>query len=112
MKNLEKDIIELLKKDKNFLRTMKISAVDAGNYKLAAELREIERKHFPLSEEDKKSIEEVEQFVSMVRMLEIKVAKPFAYIFIEAMKFSNKGEFSLKDAAKIIDKTKELFGEY
>lgn len=111
METLGNSIIELLETDKNFLLVMKKATINSGDYGLGAELRQIEIDKFPDSEEDKDIKQQVNDLILAMKMVEVKCNEHAAFRFLMVMKQENMNDFSLKDAARIIAKGRELFGD-
>jgi hypothetical protein len=97
---------------KSALNNLKDVAIECREYEIASWLRELEKSRFPDTDEVKAIKKKVETFQAALALCEIKAPEEVVYKVIEASeKFNAIGEdFSVKDAAEIIVKTKEIYG--
>ena len=111
MKELILNMFESAKADRTKLIEMKVFAVKLQQYELASKLRELECELFPLSKEDKELKSRATDVAQALKMCELNATISTAFVLDATIKLLNEkgGEFSLKDAAKIISKKKELF---
>lgn len=107
-----KETTEILAKDKRALISVKNALVKAKCYELAAELRKIEHEKFPETEEQKAAKEEAEKFNLLFRMVELDIEPMTAYLIVQTVKKfgRRKGNFDIKDAVKLANETKRMFG--
>lgn len=106
-------LIEEAKKNKKLLQLLKEAAVKSQQFEFAAELRQIERENFPLTEEQIKA-KELTDFLDVIfRGAEISAPKStlwLIYNLVEGYK-KKKQKFSLKDISALMAKQKEIFEE-
>lgn len=112
MQELLETMLEKAKTDKRALSHLKNASVRLQQYELAAKLREIETTNFPESEEQKhakKIAKEVQGILAMCELREVK--EDVCWLIWEAMEQYRKKrvKFSLREAASIVVKRKELF---
>jgi len=82
-----------------------------GQYGFAAEIRDVEKKLFPLPKDIEDSIEEARNFKVSLRMVDLDVSEEVCWLIYNTVKAHNqkKGEFSLKDAQKLIKERSKYY---
>ena len=105
-------LINKAKKDKSLLLKLKNLAVEAKEYELGSEFRDLEKKLFPESLEAKRIKEEAKVCSITLRMVGLDVDEPTAWLIYEAMRmcFKTKAKFDLKMASEIKETRNEVFG--
>lgn len=105
-------LINKAKKDRKLLIKLKNLSVEAKEYELGSEFRELEKKLFPETAETKKIKEEGKVARITLNMVGLDVGEPTAWLIYEAMRmyFKTKAKFDLKMASKIKETHKEVFG--
>jgi len=104
-------LVEKAKQDKKAFRKLKELTVDCQQFELACKLREIEKDLFPESEEVKQAKQRGSKLNLLFRMLELTVPDDVAWMIEQAIIFdiNSPGQFSLKDAASLVDKRERIF---
>ncbi len=107
MDELIKQFIEEAKRSKKSMRQLKQLAVSCKQYEFATQLREIENELFPDSEE----LKEAKKINLILRMVDLDVNEKACWIISETLKkyFEIGGEFSIREASEVIEKSKRLF---
>lgn len=105
------ELLEGAKKSKKGLRTLKIAAVNAGKFELAAKLREMETTLFPDSPEEKEAKDFSMAIKTALAMVGINASMSSAWVIgkIIFVYKSKKGNLSLRDAAEIKAECEKLF---
>jgi len=105
------ELLEKAKRDKRAFKKLKELSVDTQHFLLATELRAIERDLFPESEEVKEAKVRASKLNLLFRMIELSVSDHTAWMIEQAIIFDikNPGQFSLRDAESLMDKTKRIF---
>lgn len=111
MEQLFKQLIEAAKKNRKGLIRLKNAAVTLQEFELASQLRELETKNFPETEEVKAAKKQAKDLSLLFRMVDLNVSEDKCWLIAETLKLYNKkkGKFDIKDAAKIRAKEVELF---
>lgn len=111
MEQLFKQLIEAAKKNRKGLIRLKNAAVTLQEFELASQLRELETKNFPETEEVKAAKKQAKDLNLLFRMVDLNVSEDKCWLIAETLKLYNKkkGKFDIKDAAKIRAKEVELF---
>lgn len=104
-------LIDKATEDKSLLKAFKNLAVRGQQYELAAEFRDIEKKHFPESDEQRQAKEDASALNLVFRMVELNVPEETCWLIANTIKVHNKkkGSFSLKDAAGLLAKKNQYF---
>jgi len=104
-------VLESLKGDRTNFRRLKNLLVYAQNYELAAYVREKEKEFFPEDEEEKQEIAYAKEMHLLFKMVELKVSPEGAWLAAKALEEFKRlgGEFSIKNASKLIAKQRQLF---
>ena len=99
------------KKSKRGLILLKNGATHLQNYELAAALRDLEKKLYPITKEQKDAKEIGKQLNLVFRMVDLNISDDVCWKIYETMKMFNKmkGKFSIKEASQIIYKTNDIF---
>lgn len=113
MEQLILDMFEAAKKDPDKLKAFKSAAVKCNQFELAANLRGMEQKLFPESEEDKKAKESASKLNLIFRMVELNIPEDVCFLINSTLKryWKRKGNFDLKDASELIYAKKKIFRE-
>ena len=100
-------LLEGAKKSKKALRSLKLAAIDAGQFELAAKLRDLEREIFPDSEDEiyAKNIN------LALRMSGVNPDLRQSWIIGKTMEAyrKSKGKFSIDQASELIAKADKIF---
>lgn len=113
---MEKGLNQLLvkaQKNKKLLISLKILAVEAKEYDLGAQLRDLEKKLFPETEEIKKAKEQATQVQLSLRMAGLHIEVSECWLIAETIKahLKMKGKFDLKTVSVIQSKQEKLFNK-
>lgn len=113
MEQLLFHLIEKAKKNKKGLIMLKNAAVLCQEFKLASELRQLEKTFFPETEEEKGAKKHAQKIDHVLRMVEINLPYDVCWLISKTLKTHSKmnGKFSIKEAAELLLKRKELFEE-
>ena len=111
MKEKLKQLSEVLKNDRDVLRSLKNSVVKSQNFNLGVSLRNLEKELYPLNEGDDKLIAEVEVFQKAMSLLGFTISDDVSFkTFNLAKKVIEKGDnIDLKDIAEIKAESTRLF---
>lgn len=111
MEKLIKEAVEAAKKNRKGLCRLKKAAVTLQAYELASQLREIETKNFPETEDVKAANKKSKDLALLFRMVQLEIPTDKCWLIAETLKVYNKkkGKFDLMDAAKLLAKKEELF---
>jgi hypothetical protein len=106
-------LVESAKKSHKSLKELKLLAVRLNQYELGANLREIERELYPESEEVKKEKQSAEKLNTLFRMVGLNISNEACWIINATLKkyWKRRGNFDIKDAAELMDKKNQIFGE-
>lgn len=107
------DLFEKLKKDKKGLLMLKTAAVRNQQYELAAQLREFEKEHFPLTEENVQSMNKAKNVRNVLSMVGFQISEGAAWLINETMEqYNKKGkDFSIDDSTKLRSERENLYGD-
>ena len=113
---MEKAIIRMFKdaeKSHAKLKALKIAAVRCQDFEVAAGLRDLENKNFPDSDEAAKAKRDGTRLSSLFRLVELNISAEVSWLLNETIrKFRRRGDnFDMKDAAHLLAKKAEFFGE-
>jgi predicted nucleic-acid-binding protein len=105
--------VEKSKTNRKAFKYLKASSVEAQLFELASELRSLELKYHPETEEQKEAKKIANRMNLLFRMVELNVERPLCWLIYKAIKLNDKkkGNFSLEDASKLIADKKRLFDE-
>lgn len=101
------NLLEGAKKSKKALRSLKSAALDAGQFELAAKLRDMERELFPDSED-----EIYARNVNLaLRMVGLNTDLKTAFLIGKTMEAyrKSKGKFAIDQASDLIAKAEQIF---
>lgn len=112
MKNFPNN--ELIAKSCNTKKTLLIAknlAVQLRDYEVASQLREIEKKKFPVSPEHTKRKKLALELNLVFRMVDLNIEESTCDKIAKTLEIfkKKKGKFSIKEASKIISENKEIF---
>lgn len=112
MEDLLKRTLEKAKTNKKGLQALKHASVVLQDFEFAAKLREIQTSNFPQSDAEKNAIKIGADIKLLFKMIELNVDESTCYRIYEAIRLYNKkkGNFSIKESAKIIADSNEFFG--
>jgi len=105
--------LESAKTNKKGLLRLKTAIVTLQEFELASEIRGLENKYFPETEEIKTIKRQVNEYKGVVGMVGLKIDDQTAYLLMKATEAHKKmkGKFDLKTASEIVAKSRELFDE-
>jgi hypothetical protein len=114
MESIEKSMMELLeqsKKDRKVLNLLKVASVTAKNFELAVKLRDIETANFPDSKSISKKKQRAIDIQNVLKYVDIEVPLDVCWTLDKCIKDYDrlKGNFSLRDASKIIAEKDNIF---
>ncbi len=111
MQKLLTQLIQDCSKDKKALMMIKTAAVRCQNYELASKIREVENEYFPESKKQKEAKHLGERLNLAFRMVDLNISEKVCWIIAKTLKSKEKlkGNFSIKDASKILAEAAELF---
>lgn len=111
MKELLLRTIEEAKKDKKKLIAMKQMAVKIQDFELAASLREMEKKFFPETKEEKEAKNKSKELSTIFSMVGLNINNQTCWLLWNTMKEweLKRGAFSLEDAVKIMGEKDDLY---
>lgn len=111
MEELFLQMLEVAKKDKVNLSTLKILALDCKQFDLATALREIELELFPETEEVKQAKEKALKLSTALAMASLQVPENICFLISEVFDAYAKkaGDFSISDAVVLKLKNERIF---
>jgi hypothetical protein len=111
MKELLPGLVEQAKKSRKDLTTLKNIAVKGQQFQLAAEFRDLINKFFPETQEEIDAKKAAKDIGLALRMVELNVPDDVCWLISQTLKVHSKmkGKFSVKEAAMLISKHRELF---
>jgi len=105
------NLFEDIKKNRKAFSLLKSAAIMAQNFQQAAHMRDMEEKLFPSTAEENTAKKLAEEAELLFRMVDLQVTQQTAWLIyntvLEHQKL--KGDFSIKDAAILTDKAKNIF---
>lgn len=106
-------LLTIAKTNKRAFKALKNVAVQCQTYELAANLRDLELKLFPESEELKKAKKEIIDWQTAFRMVGLNIEDSTAFLVVKTVLLSQKkkGKFSLQDASDLQVQRDVLFEE-
>ena len=113
MQELLLQMLESAKKDKSSFLALKKTVVKCQQFELAAKMRELELELFPPTQEEKSAKDLATEIQNVLGMVRLNVSPDTCWLIHETLKVHSKmgGEFSIKEAAELVVKKKELFDE-
>lgn len=107
------DVVEKAKSNKQVLRKLKDASVHAQMYELAAELRDIEVKNFPKSEEQKEAEWLARNIQTLLSMGNLSVPVNTCWLLFQIISVYNKkkGKTDLKTITDLVNTMDILFKE-
>lgn len=113
MQQLLTDLVEKAKENKKGLIMLKNTAFRCQQFELASQLRKLETSLFPETDEEKKAKKLAKEINLVLRMVELNVSEDVCWLISQTLKTHSKmkGKFSIKEAAELVCKRKELFDE-
>ena len=101
-----------LKNNRKLLQAFKKAALTNKEYKLGADLRELEVEHFPAAKQTDAEYKKGQDFRRVLNMVELSSDDKTAYILLRVLEaFKKMGkDFDLRTAAKINSKAEQIFG--
>ena len=104
-------MVEKSKTEKKLFLALKGLAVKCQQFELGAELRDMEKKLFPLTKEQTEAHEFASQLDVAFRMAEVKADKGLCWLTGQIVKEyqSKGGKFSIDDATTLVETRKKLF---
>ena len=101
------NLLEGAKKSKKAMRSLKLAALDAGQFELAAELRDIERETFPDTEDEIYA----RNINLALRMVGINPDLKSCWLIGKTMHIlsKKKGSFDIETATQIQSKAEQIF---
>ncbi len=113
---LKQEILKMfndVETNKKKLKALKITAIDYGRLELAAGLRDIEKKNFPETEDEKQAKKDAYKLSSLFRMVDLNISNDVAWLINKTLSRYKKrrGNFDLKDASEIIHLQSKYFSK-
>ena len=107
MEKLLNGLLEEAKKNKDILIHLKNLSVRAGQFELAAQLRDLENEFFPESKEAK----EAREIRNALSMVDLGIPEDICWLISKTLKAhqKKKGKFSIEDAAHLMAERERLF---
>jgi hypothetical protein len=109
--NKYKNILQAATKNKKGLLKLKNALVELQQYEPAMEIRDIEKKYFPESKEEKKAKADAKNMGAVLKMVDLNVSDKTAYILLKTFEAHKKmnGKFDIKTASIIVETANKYF---
>ena len=113
MEQIIKELVELAKKDRKTLSSLKKIAVNAQKFELAVELRNIELEKYPKANTKGEEYKQALLFKKACALVDLTVHTKTAYKLLALAKLFNEkhGDLDIMSTGKIISESEEIFGE-
>lgn len=111
MKKQVNTLLKEAKRKKGTIIDLKNLAVKCQLFELASQLRQIERKKFPDTKEEQYAKRMGKELNTVFRMVEMNIPEETCWLIHQTLERfkKKKGKFSIRDAASLKTKQKEIF---